>query len=139
MKEVRVILYHKQATSARTRFLRLAYGGVCGFAPLPSAAELAAAEEGVSDSAAAVAAVVAAEARLGLGAGGLELQAGLRMRLDAPEGATEVVLVRFRDIDPPFALAEAVGARFVSLTEMRGLPPLELALLRQAYDWIMGG
>jgi hypothetical protein len=31
----RLIMYHKQSTSARTRFLKLAYGGVCGFAALP--------------------------------------------------------------------------------------------------------
>jgi hypothetical protein len=139
MNRIRVILYHKQATSARTRFLRLDYGGACGFAPLPPGARLAGAEEAAEDSTAVAAAVSAAEGFLGLDSGGLELQPGLRMRLEAPEGDLWVVLARFRDTDPPFALAEAKGARFVALTEMRGLPSLELELLRQAYEWIMGG
>ena len=40
MNEPRLILYHKQSTSARTRFLRLSYGGICAFEPLPEPLEL---------------------------------------------------------------------------------------------------
>ena len=34
--DYRVILYHKQSTSARTRFLLFASGSVCAFEPIPS-------------------------------------------------------------------------------------------------------
>ena len=35
MDHARLIIFHKQSSSARTLFLRLGYGGVCAFEPLP--------------------------------------------------------------------------------------------------------
>lgn len=136
--ETRIVFYHKQSTSARTRFLRLAYGGVCGFGPLPESAALAGIEEEWEADPAARAAVADAERQLGLAAGGLELQAERRMDVQAGDSLIRVLLARFTAVDPPFALGESHQAKFIAITEARGVPPVELSLLRQSYEWIMG-
>lgn len=38
--DYRVILYHKQATSARTRFLKFSHDSVCAFDSIPKLAQL---------------------------------------------------------------------------------------------------
>ncbi|MBK1723467.1 hypothetical protein [Thiocystis violacea] len=139
MTDPRLIMYHKQSTSARTRFLKLGYGGVCGFAALPSEAELA--ERSIDDSklvAHPACLLRDAETRLGLPSGSLEAEKGYRCRVSSPAGATEVFLARFTTIDPPFEEAAAQGGAFIDLTQARGLPPVELGLLRLAYEKILG-
>lgn len=139
MNAPKLILYHKQPTSARTRFLRLDHGGVCGPEPLPADAEL-------SDAMAAPCKVVshpapllrAAESRMGLSAGSLEAESGFRCRVTSSEGASEVFLARFVTTDPPFDKAADRGGTFIDLTQARGLPAVELALLRRAYELILG-
>lgn len=139
MNEPRLILYHKQSTSARTRFLRLAGGGVCAFAPLPEPAELIPPGDGPGSLVSHPAPLVrAAELRLGLAAGSLEPDPGFRLRVRGAAGETEVLLARFTAIDPPFAAAAAAGCAFIDLTQARGLPVLELGLLRLAYERILG-
>jgi hypothetical protein len=110
----RLILFHKQKTSARTRFLRFA-DTVLACGPLP-----------------------AAEERLALPVGSLEIVDDFQMDVDTADGAVPVLLAGFTSIDPPFAAAEAIGGRFVAITEARGLPAVELELLRQAYEVLIG-
>jgi hypothetical protein len=110
----RLILFHKQKTSARTRFLRFA-DTVLAFGPVP-----------------------AAEVRMALPAGSLEIVDDFRMDVDTADGTVPVLLAGFTSIDPPFAAAEAIGARFAPITEARGLPPVELELLRHAYEVLIG-
>ena len=135
----RLIMYHKQSTSARTRFLKLAYGGVCGFSALPSEAVI---DETPSTSARVVthpAAVLRdAEIRLGLAPGSLEAEPGFRCAIAAGDERTEVFLARFTSIDPPFETVQAHGSSFIDLTQARGLPPVELDLLRRSYERILG-
>ena len=50
----------------------------------------------------------------------------------------DVYLAHFTSIDPPFEAAEAAGAAFIDLTQARGLPAAELALLRLAYEHVLG-
>ncbi len=140
MPASRLIMYHKQSTSARTRFLRLAHGGVCGFAALPADASLA---EVGRDSGRSAAQPVPlprdAETRLGLPSGSLEIEPGYRCLVTSPEeGATEVLLARFTSIDPPFEEVAAHDCAFIDLTQARHLPAIELALLRLAYERILG-
>jgi hypothetical protein len=110
----RLILFHKQRSSARTRFLRFA-DTVLACGPLP-----------------------AAEERMALPSGSLEIVADFQRDVDAGAGTVPVLLAGFTSIDPPFAAAEAIGARFVAITEARGLPPVELELLRHAYEVLIG-
>jgi hypothetical protein len=131
----RLILFHKQKTSARTRFLRFA-DTVLAFGPLPASAAPAATVGTVRPHPAAH--LHAAEQRLGLPAGSLEPVSDFSVDLDTPEGVVPVLLAGFTSIDPPFAAAEAIGGRFVAITEARGLPPVELELLRRAYEVLIG-
>ncbi|HZV55485.1 MAG TPA: hypothetical protein VFF82_11145 [Rhodocyclaceae bacterium] len=110
----RLILFHKQKTSARTRFLRF------------------------PDTVLARGPLTVAEERMALPAGSLEVVADFRMDVDTVDGVVPVLLAGFTSIDPPFAAAEAIGGRFVAITEARGLPPVELALLRNAYEVLIG-
>lgn len=101
----RLLCFHKQGTSARTRFVRWPHG-MLAFAPLPVEA---------------IAVIAEYEATLA-----------------TPEGETPVQLVQFTTQDPPFAAIEAQGGRFVAITEARDVAPVELQLLRQAYEILIG-
>jgi hypothetical protein len=131
VSQARVILYHKQNTSARTRFMRFAHGGVCGPEPLPPLAQLL---EHKSDSKLLThpAALINDMHKL------LELAEG-ELEVDIASGPIQVFLVRFTTIDPPFANAEAQNAEFIDLPDARGMAPAELELLRKAYECIMEG
>jgi hypothetical protein len=136
----RLVMYHKQAASARTRFLRLAYGGVCGFEELPERAELV-------DGHGCVPAKVAwhpaplicrAERELGLPPGSLEVDSAFHARLRLADERLDVYLGRFTAIDPPRLAAAAAGGAFIDLIQARELSALELMLLRKAYEAILG-
>lgn len=139
MPQTRVIFYHKQSSSARTRFLRFPYHSVCAFEPLPKLAVL------MDDEATSVVAIHPAhvinqaEQQLGLSAGDLEVEGEYRACVDVAAGPVNILLARFTSIDPPFALAEELQARFIDLTQARDLPQVELELLRKAYELILGG
>jgi hypothetical protein len=137
MPGAHLILYHKHPTSARTRFLRLPHGGVCGLDALPADAVLADGAETTVVSHPAML-VRAAEQRLGLAAGSLEGDTGFHCRISTAGGPGDVYLAHFTEIDPPFGAADALGAAFIDLTQARGLAPLELQLLRRAYEHVLG-
>jgi hypothetical protein len=140
MPDTHLILYHKQSTSARTRFLRFRHGGVCGPEPLPADAT-------VDDPGGGNAATLlthpgmllrATETALDLARGSLASDAGFHCRVFAGADSGDVYLAHFTSIDPPFEAADAAGAAFIDLTQARGLPPAELALLRLAYEHVLG-
>lgn len=138
---VRLILYHQQSTSARTRFLRLP-GGLLAFDPLPEGVQLL--EGGTTPVAGAVrlhpaSALRSAEQRLALAAGSLRANSEFNALLQTDAGEIAVLLAAFTTQDLPLLDRAIVGdARFVALTELRDLPPLELALARLAYEAILG-
>ena len=138
---VRLILYHQQSTSARTRFLRLP-GGLLAFDALPAGAHLL--EGGTTPVAGAVrlhpaAALRNAEQRLALADGSLRANSEFNALLQTDDGEIAVLLAAFTTLDLPVLERALVGdARFVALTELRDLPPLELALARLAYEAILG-
>lgn len=107
------LCFHKQKTSARTRFLliadRLLHAG-----PLP-----------------------AFEAALGLPSGCLQTDEGFAAITTVSARLVTVQLAEFTTIDPPFAAAEASGGRFIALTDARSFPADHLALLRLAYEHIL--
>jgi hypothetical protein len=133
--EPRVLCFHKQKTSARTRFL--CYGGsVLAGASLPAGALPRAATGTVRPHPAA--ALQAVEERLGLAGGSLRAEPEFDIEVDTAAGPVPVLLAEFTALDPPFAAAAACGARFIALTEARGLPAVELELLRRAYELLIG-
>ncbi|HEY6896727.1 MAG TPA: hypothetical protein VI279_05655 [Rhodocyclaceae bacterium] len=138
--DVRLILFHKQSTSGRTRFLRFAQG-LLAFEPLPALSALV--DEGAAAASSVrphpAAALRAAEERLGLAGGSLKAEAEFYAEVETPAGAVPVLLAAFTSIDPPFDAAAQAGGQFIALTEARGLHPLELDLARRAYETILGG
>lgn len=135
--DLRLLLAHKQKTSARLRFLRLPHG-LAAFTPLPESSVLLE-ETGPAPVAHHPAAWLrAAEARLGLAAGSLKAEVDFSATVCAPEGPVSVQLASFETIDPPFAEAASLGGRFVAITEARDATPVERELLRRAYTVLLG-
>ena len=134
---MRLLLAHKQKTSARVRFLRFPHG-LTAFQALPA---LSSVFEDAPDSRVEMHPGLylrSAEAQLGLAAGSLALEAEFSASVDTPDGPIRVRLATFTSIDPPFVAAERLGGRFIAITEARGCAPAELDLLRQAYTALMG-
>jgi len=136
--DLRLILVHKQKTSARLRFLKFPHG-VCAFTPLPALTVVE--EEGEGEPAVAYhpnAWLRAAEQRLGLDVGALKPEPEFHATAQTPDGPVTVQLASFETVDPPFAEAEALDARFIAITEARGCTSAELELLRRAYAALLG-
>lgn len=136
--DVRLILAHKQKTSARLRFLRFPHG-MTAFTPLPTLSVVE--EEGEGEPPVAHhpnAWLRAAEQRLKLDAGSLKAEAEYHATVQTPDGPVTVQLATINYVDPPFAEAEAAGCRFIAITEARDCTPVELELLRRAYTVVIG-
>jgi len=130
----RLLCFHKQGTSARTRFVRWPHG-MLAFEPLPAGATLqksALARRHPAD--------VLAEAatRLGMPVNTLRADTEFEAAIATPQGEIPVLLVQFATLDPPFAAVEAQGGKFIAITEARNCAPVELELLRKAYEILIG-
>lgn len=130
---------HKHNSSARLRFLKLDYGGVCGFSPMPTLAQLLDShqENGIALHPAQL--VQKATDYFGLSSGDIEVVSEYHEFVDVPEGPIQVFLARFTAIDPPFLAAKKRGAEFIELPQARNLPQVELELLREVYTLVIGG
>lgn len=132
----RVILYHKQATSARTRFVRFACG-VCAFEGLPPLAQV---HCDAGDPALHPAPVLQRTAgELGLKPAELHAEESYHFSVEVPGERLPVLLLGIDTIDPPFEEVKRVGGEFIDLTQARDLTPPELELLRGAYEAVLGG
>lgn len=132
----RLLCFHKQGTSARTRFVRWPHG-MLAFEPLPADARL------LDEKSALVRrhpadVLVEAAARLGMPADSLRAETEFAAATATPAGEVPVFLVQFTTLDPPFADIENHGGRFIAITEARDVGSLELALLRKAYEILIG-
>lgn len=131
-----LILYHKHPTSARTRFLRLAHGGICDTGRVPADAELAPPPKLSRHPAMPIR---SAAERLGLPVDALMPDVSFRCGLRIGDSVEQVHLGCFVGIDPPFAVADAIHAEFIDLIQASGvLVSAELALLRLVYDHVLG-
>jgi len=135
----RLILVHKQPTSAHIHFLRFE-DGIVAPVPLPKLSQVLGEEESVEDAEvvqhpAMLVGRVATE--LDMDAKAIRLEGDFHAHVDTPDGAAAIFLGRIDTIDLPFDVAEKAGGRFISLTEARDLTPTELELLRRAYICIM--
>ncbi|MES9990909.1 MAG: hypothetical protein ABW098_03085 [Candidatus Thiodiazotropha sp.] len=136
--DYRVILYHKQGTSARTRFLKLDTNSVCLFDPIPMPADLL--QSDTTNTINHPSAILReTERRFDFPAGSLKAEMEFRQTVEVPGESIQIMLAAITTVDPPFEDAEKKGARFIDLTQARGLPEIELLLLRQAYELVMGG
>jgi hypothetical protein len=140
--ETRLIIFHKHPVSARTRFLKLGYGGVCGFEPLPKLAQVLEEEEPVEEGTVVnhpAKLLSEAEERLKLEPGSLKIEGEFLQRVDVPQGMIEVFLAGIKGHDTPDETLAENDARLHLITEIRTLAPAEMELLRRAYTAIMGG
>lgn len=139
----RFILFHKQGTSARTRFLCFANQSVLFPEPLPSLSQpydetLPQPPESVIEPHPSMLLQQLAHG-LAIEPGQLELEPEYQERVNIPGEIVRVYLVRFTTIDPPFELAEQWSAAFLDLPQLRHMSDTELRLLRRAYEVIMEG
>ena len=131
-------MYHKDSYSARLRFLKLDYGGVCGFTPMPRLAQII--EPNEPEKVVTHPAHLLKEAEDYLGSKGiLEAEGEFRVVVDVPNGPIQVFLARFTEADPPFKVAEEHDAEFIELPQAINLPDVELELLREVYTLVIGG
>ena len=136
--DLRLILVHKQKTSARVRFLCFPHG-VVAFDPLPALSVVEEEREGEPPVPYHPnTGLRAAERRLKLDSGSLKAEAEYHATVQTPAGPVTVQLATLDYVDPPFEAAEAVGGRFIAITEARGCTPVELELLRRAYTVVLG-
>lgn len=134
----RAILFHKQATSARTRFLMFEHGSVCAFDGLPQGGVIHAGR--LPDPAVHPAVVMHALAeRYGFERSWLQPEEGYRYVVEDGDDEIQVALIAIGTTDPPFEHVATIGAKFVDLTQTRHLPVAELELLRGAYELVLGG
>lgn len=135
---VRLVFFHKQHTSARLRFL--VFGdGLTAPVPLTAGAVLLP-EANADQKIVAHPAMLALESgrHFGLDRGALKIDADFRVHGEERGVPFTLLLAEFTDIDPPFNAAVAAGARFVAITEARGLGHAEREALRLAYFHLLG-
>lgn len=134
----RLVLFHKQGSSARTRFLRFG-DSLLAFGPLPAGGLLRAEDAPPGKLLPHPAALLkAAEKKLGLPGGSLRIEPEFSATVDTPQGEVPVLLAGFTRLDPPFVAADSLGGRFATLTDLRDLPAVEMELVRRAYTVILG-
>ncbi len=132
----RVILFHKQSTSARTRFVRFGHG-VCAFEGLPSLAQVHG--EAVDPAIHPAPVLQRTAEELGIEPDLLHPEESFHFSVELPGERLPVLLVGIDTIDPPFEAARRLGAEFIDITQARDLATPELELLRGAYEVLLGG
>jgi len=142
VNSARLILCHVHRSSSRMLFLRHKSGSIIAPEPLPFLSTLL--EEGDADPKAPAVffhpAVLILDycAKSGLPPDFLQAEGEFHERVDTPEQTLSIYLARFSSIDPPKALYDERGGRFCAITELRGGHPAEMALLRLAYQAVIG-
>lgn len=137
LPDYRVIFYHKQHTSARTRFVCFEDQHVCAFEALPASSTLKPASAfRMLRHPASVLSVVAKGLDLPVEA--LHSEGGFEYSVNTPAGDIQIILVGIDTLDPPFKQVEKISARFIDLTQAREMTTVELELLRHAYELILG-
>ena len=126
------MLYHKQRTSARTRFLLIGEHVVIGGGRVAPRHVADHARVGIHPASG----LAALARRLDLAPSALRVDGDPLGTLGAQ--AMPVWLVEVTTIDPPFAAAATLGGQFVALLEARQLDHDQRELLAVAYTRILG-
>jgi hypothetical protein len=133
-----VIIYHKHPASARTQFIRFSHGSVVGPKKLPALTHLSE-DTGACDYQNSERVVQSIEDYFEIESEGLCVDDEFKGAIETSSGVSPVYLLRIKSMDPPFDKVTAKDAKFIALTEARGLPDFELLLLQKAYKAIMEG
>jgi hypothetical protein len=134
----RVILCHFDSYSTALLFAR--YGGsVLAPTPLPESASAMPAPGDATEQHNPGAVLDALVAQHGLDPTQLKLDDGFQAWLSGDDGPIRVHLARFTTFEAPREAIEPLGGVFKPISEMRGMPMIELNLMRQVFDLVMGG
>jgi hypothetical protein len=134
----RVILCHFDSYSAASVFAR--YGSsVLMPTPLPDGASAIAAPADVAEQHSPDAVMKALVAQYGLNPAELGHSEGFQEWMTSDAGPIRIHLLRFKTFEAPRATIEPHGGVFKPISEMRGMPMIELNLLRRAFDLVMNG
>lgn len=137
----RIIIFHKHPVSAKVRFLKHAYGGICGFDTLPQLATfIDSGLAGYSGQAENPNKVCSdAVQKLQLQKGILEVQEDFEKSIEVPGGIICIYLASIKGLDTPDEQLAIQKMSLHLITELRQIPAIELNLLRSAYEAIMEG
>ncbi len=137
MENDRLIIYHKHPTSARVMFFVL-NGSICQFDGLPPSSKIvesSISEEGVVDYPEKL--IASSKKRLGLSDNILEIEKTFQAIVQSSASTVKVYLAAFTTVDPPREQLADLEGKFISITEARSLPSIEIELLGLAYSFLM--
>jgi hypothetical protein len=134
----RVILAHFDSYSANLVFAR--WGSTLLLpAPLPESAKPMTAPQEVGPAHAGAAVTAAAIAAYGLNPAELYRMDDFDAWMETAQGPLRVHLLRFSTFEAPAAAIQPRGGVFKPISELRGSAMIELNLLRQVFNLIIGG
>ena len=134
----RVILCHFDSYSTALVFAR--YGSsILAPSPLPGSAAPMPAPGDVTEQHDPGAVLDALVAQFGLDPAKLNPDDDFQAWMASDDGPIRIHLVRFATLDAPKEAIEPLGGVFKPISEMRGMPMIELNLMRQIFNQIMGG
>jgi len=134
----RVILCHFDSYSTALVFARYDTG-VLAPAPLPASASAMPAPGDANGRYTPDAVLDALVAQYGLDPSPLKLDAGFQAWMSSDRGPICIHLARFTTFEAPSQAIESLGGVFKPISAMRGLPVVQLNLLRQVFNLIMSG
>lgn len=134
----RMILCHFDSYSCALVFAR--YGAsILAPAPLPESAAPIIGPDNITEQYDPGVVSEALVAQFALNPAQFNLDEGFDSWMDGDSGSIRIHLVRFTTLDAPHQAIEPFGGVFKPISEMRGLPMIELNLMRQIFNRIMGG
>ncbi|MDD2767991.1 MAG: hypothetical protein PHT19_04620 [Methylococcus sp.] len=138
--EPRFLLYHLHPVSSRLLFLRHASGSVLSPRPLPFlSSPIEDEDEGqVLPPVQQLKLGMQIHAGLGLEPGTLLVEREFLRRAEIPRAVVNIHLARFLALDPPHHEIRLQGGEFRPLTELHGGHPVEMTMLRWAYEFLLG-
>ncbi|MEW5837833.1 MAG: hypothetical protein AB1717_03255 [Pseudomonadota bacterium] len=140
--DTRLVIFHKQATSARLRFVCFRHGLFAFGATDDSELELMDEDEDAAPRSAVewhpATLQRMAEGYLGLQAGASSMEPEFHAVARTNKGFLRLRALALTAIDPPFAAIERIGGRFISITEARSMNALEREALRRVYAHVLG-
>lgn len=134
----RVILCHFDSYSCALVFAR--YGAsILAPAPLPESAASMPAPDEVPEQYDSGGVSEALVAQFALNPAQFNLDESFDAWMTSDSGPIRIHLVRFTTLDAPHSVIEPAGGVFKPISEMRKMPMIELNLMRQIFNQIMGG
>ncbi|HUV99871.1 MAG TPA: hypothetical protein VMV88_06905 [Gallionella sp.] len=134
----RVILCHFDSYSAALVFARFG-SSILASAPLPESAAPIPAPGDITEQYSPDMVLNALEAHFGINPEKLNLDDRFQAWMSSTSGPIRIHLVRFTTLDAPHQSIELFGGVFKPISEMRKMPMIELNLMRQVFNQIMGG